>query len=98
MSSLAETATLRVRVQPRASRDAVVGWREDALRLAVTAPPVEGEANAAVRRLLGRVLGVPPSAVSVVRGERGRDKVVRIAGIGPRELRARLGGGEEGHP
>jgi uncharacterized protein (TIGR00251 family) len=86
----AEAATLRVRVQPRASREAILGWREDVLRLAVTAPPVEGEANRAVGRLLARALGVAPSAVSVVRGERSRDKVVRIAGVTGATLRARL--------
>ena len=79
-----------MRVQPRASREAILGWREGALRLAVTAPPVDGEANEAVRRLLGRALGVAPSAVSVVRGERARDKVVRIAGLTGVELRSRL--------
>ena len=79
-----------MRVQPRASREAIVGWREDALRLAVTAPPVDGEANEAVRRLLARALGVAPSAVSVVRGERSRDKVVRVEGLTGTELRFRL--------
>jgi uncharacterized protein (TIGR00251 family) len=79
-----------VRVQPRASREAIVGWREDALRLAVTAAPVDGEANEAVRRLLARALGVAPSAVSLVRGERGRDKVVRVEGMTGVEVRSRL--------
>ena len=86
----AEAATLRVRVQPRASREAILGWREDVLRVAVTAPPVEGAANQAVRHLLARALGIAPSAVSVVRGERSRDKVVRIAGVTAAQLRARL--------
>jgi hypothetical protein len=79
-----------VRVQPRASREAILGWQQDALRLAVTAPPVEGEANDALRRLLARALRVAPSAVSVVRGERGRDKVVRVEGMTGVELRSRL--------
>jgi uncharacterized protein (TIGR00251 family) len=81
---------LRVRVQPRASSDAVVGWREGALRVRVTAPPVEGEANLAVVRLLARALRVAPSTVAVIRGERGRDKLVRVAGLGAAEIRARL--------
>lgn len=91
----AEAATLRVRVQPRASREAIVGWRGDMLRVAVTAPPVDGEANQAVRRLLARALGVAPSAVGVVRGERSRDKVVRIAGMTDAAARARLAVEEE---
>ena len=91
-SPRAEPATLRLRVQPRASREAVLGWRDGVLRVAVTAPPVDGEANAAVRRLLARALGVPPTAVAVVRGEHGRDKLVQIAGLTEATLRARLGG------
>lgn len=86
----ADVVTLRVRVQPRSSREAILGWRDDALRLAVTAPPVEGEANEAVRRLLARALGVAPSAVSLVHGQRGRDKVVRVEGMTGEELRSRL--------
>ena len=94
-SPRADAATLRVRVQPRASRDAILGWRDDTLRLAVTAAPVEGGANAAVRRLLAGALGVAPSAVGVVRGERGRDKLVRVEGLTPAELRFRLAEREE---
>ena len=81
---------VKVRVQPRASRDAIVGWREGTLRLRVTAPPVEGEANRAVAALLARALGLAPSTVSVVRGERGRDKLVRIAGLTEVDVRSRL--------
>jgi uncharacterized protein YggU (UPF0235/DUF167 family) len=68
----------------------VIGWRQDALRLAVTAPPVEGQANEAVRRLLARALGVAPSAISVVQGARGRDKVVRVDGLTGAQMRSRL--------
>ena len=87
----AEATTLRLRVQPRASREAILGWREDVLRVAVTAPPVEGEANHAVTRLLARALGVVPSAVRVVQGARSRDKLVRVEGLTGAELHARLG-------
>jgi uncharacterized protein (TIGR00251 family) len=82
--------TLRVRVQPRASRDAVGGSREGALVVRLTAPPVEGAANEALSRLLGRTLAVPPSRVHLLRGERGRDKLVRVDGLGLAEARARL--------
>ena len=73
--------TLRVRVQPRASRDALGGEREGALVVRLTAPPVEGAANEALARFLGRTLGVAPSAVRVVSGTAGRDKLVAIAGL-----------------
>jgi uncharacterized protein (TIGR00251 family) len=93
----AETATLRVRVQPRASRSDIVGWREPGvLAVRVTAPPVEGEANRAVAALLARALGIGASHVRVVRGERGRDKLVEIRGLTDAELTARLAGRVEG--
>jgi len=82
--------TLRVRVQPRASRDALSGEREGALVVRLTAPPVEGAANEALARLLGKALGVAPSAVRVVRGATGRDKVVSVAGLGAATARERL--------
>ena len=90
MTTARPEALVRLRVQPRASRDEVVAWQDDALRVRVTAPPVEGEANAAVRTLLARTLGVAPSTVEVVRGERSRDKLVRVAGLSLADVRARL--------
>ena len=92
-----EGAVLRLRVQPRASRDEIVGWQEGALRLRVTAPPVEGEANRAVAVLLARVLGVAPSRVRVVSGARGREKLVRITGLGGDHVRSQLAS-LSGHP
>ncbi len=83
-----------MRVSPRASRSEVGGWRDDgALTVRVTTPPVEGRANAAVGALLAAALGVPVSAVSVVHGEHGRDKLVRVAGLTPADIRRRLAGG-----
>lgn len=83
---------MAVRVQPRASRDQLVGWRGETLALRVTAPPVGGAANRAVAALLAAELGVPPSAVSIVRGDRGRDKLVRVAGLSRQQVQARLAG------
>lgn len=95
--SRAETATLRVRVQPRASRSDIVGWRQPGvLAVRVTAPPVEGEANRAVATLLAGALGIAASAVRVVRGERGRDKLVEVRGLTDVEVAARLAGRVEG--
>jgi hypothetical protein len=89
-------ALVRVRVQPRASRSAIEGWRDGVLALRVTAPPVDGEANRAVSALLAEALGIRASAVSVVRGLRGRDKTVRVDGMTEPEVRVRLRGGEGG--
>jgi uncharacterized protein (TIGR00251 family) len=73
--------TLRVRVQPRASRDGIAGERAGALLVRLTAPPVEGAANAALLRLVARALGVPSSSIEILRGASGRDKLLRIAGV-----------------
>jgi len=56
----------------------------------VAAPPVEGEANEALLRLLGRALDLPPSALRIRRGAAGRDKLVSVAGLGAPEARSRL--------
>jgi hypothetical protein len=83
--------TLRVRVQPRASKDALAGEREGALVVRLTAPPVEGAANEALARFLGKALGVAPSAVRVTSGATGRNKVVSVAGLDAAAARERLG-------
>ena len=75
------TVTIDILVQPRASR-ARIGPRHDGrIKVAVTAPPVDGEANAAVIELLARSLGVPRSAVAVIAGATSRRKTVRIEGV-----------------
>ncbi len=70
-----------VRVQPRASRTVVLGQSDGVMKLAVTAPPVEGEANEAVRVFIAKALGVAKRSVRVVQGERGRDKVIAVEGV-----------------
>ncbi|HEU0107710.1 MAG TPA: DUF167 domain-containing protein [Vicinamibacteria bacterium] len=84
-------ATLRVRVSPRASRDELAGERDGALVVRLTAPPVEGQANAALVRFLARHLGIAASAVSVARGAKTRDKVLLVAGARADDLRVSLG-------
>ncbi len=84
-----------VRAQPRASRSAVVGTIEDgrggvALKIAVAAPPVDGAANAAIVELLSDVLGVPKRAVTIARGETGREKQVEVRGISVQDALVRL--------
>jgi uncharacterized protein len=69
-----------VQVVPRASRTAVGPAVGDRLRVAVTSPPVDGAANAAVIEALADAFGVRRSAIEIVRGERGRRKTVRITG------------------
>ncbi len=78
-------------VQPRAGRTALAGVRDGALKVRVAAPPVDGEANDALVRLLAKVVGVPRRDVTIVRGQGGRRKTVRIRGATPEAVRARLG-------
>jgi hypothetical protein len=80
-----------VRVVPRAVRDALAGERDGALLVRLTAPPVEGAANAALVKLLGAAFGVRPSAVRILRGASARDKLVHVAGLTVASARARLG-------
>jgi uncharacterized protein (TIGR00251 family) len=82
--------SLRVRVAPRAGRDALGGIRDGALVVRVSAPPVEGAANQALVRFLGKALGLPASAVTLAAGERGRDKRILVRGLPADALRARL--------
>ncbi|NOT46045.1 MAG: DUF167 domain-containing protein [Acidobacteria bacterium] len=86
----AQGAVLTVRVTPRASRSEVLGARDGALRVRLTAPPVEGAANDALVSLLSECLGVARRTISVISGERGRTKRVLIAGVEPSWLAARL--------
>lgn len=79
-----------VRVKPRASRNSVLGVREGALELSVTAPPVDGQANEAIVKALAAVFDVPRRDVRIVAGETGRQKIVEVCGLGEATLRARL--------
>lgn len=78
-----------VRVTPRARRNALA-FEDDILRAWLMAPPVEGAANAALLALLAQRLGLPKRAVTLVRGESSREKVVAIEGISAEELSRRL--------
>ena len=82
---------LRVRLQPRARRDEVVGERAGAVVIRVAAPPVDGKANAALEAFLAKRAGLPKSQVTVVRGHTARDKVVRLEGIDTSTVRRALG-------
>ena len=94
ITAIAGGVRIAVRAQPRASREAIVGAVDDgrggaAIKIAVTAPPVEGAANDAIARVLAAALGVPRRAVVVARGESGRNKLVDVAEV-DREAAVRL--------
>jgi uncharacterized protein (TIGR00251 family) len=83
-------ASINLRVTPSASRDAVMGWQGDVLRLRVAAPAQRGKANQAVLRLLATALGIERRRLRIVRGETSRQKVVSVDGLDEAEIRARL--------
>lgn len=75
-------------VTPRASRDALIGEHDGALRIAVTAPPVEGAANKAICALVAKGLGVPKSAVQLSHGQKGRRKTLSVTGVDEAQVQA----------
>jgi len=90
------TAKIAVRLTPRGGRDGIEGWSADEagrafLKVRVSAPPVEGEANDALERLLAKVLKVSKSSVRVVSGTTARLKQVEVEGLEQDEALDRLG-------
>jgi uncharacterized protein len=83
-------ATFHIRVQPRAKRNALGGEVGDALKLALTAPPVDGRANEACIAFLAELLNVPRSSVTITAGLSSRNKVIRITGISAAQVRLKL--------
>ncbi len=75
------SVTFAVRVVPRSSRNQVVGVEGGALKIKLTAPPVEGAANAALIQFVADWLGVRRSVVSIVSGDKARNKLVRVNGV-----------------
>jgi len=78
---------IRVSVLPRSSRSEIIGVHDGALKLKLTKPPVDGAANAECCRLIAKLLGVPGSAVSVVRGGTSRRKVLLVEGVEEKKVR-----------
>ena len=78
-------------VVPRASRTAVVGEHDGRLKLAVAAPPVDGEANDAIVKFLAKLLGVAHDEVVITAGQTGKKKTVEVSGCDPTEVAAALG-------
>jgi len=92
----AQGAQFALRVQPRASRNAIagivsMGRQGDAVKLAVTAPPVDGKANQAVIEFLAELFRVPKSSITIVSGETGRNKLIAVHGVSGEQVRKALG-------
>jgi uncharacterized protein (TIGR00251 family) len=91
ISETNEMVSFVVRVQPRASRDEIVGEYQGALKIRLTAPPVDDRANDALRKLLGSRLNVPLAAVRIASGERSRTKRIEVRGVTAAMIRALAG-------
>jgi hypothetical protein len=82
---------IRVRVQPKAGKNEVLlSDSKDALRVKLTSPPIDGEANKALIQLLAKLFKIKKSSISITSGKKSRDKRVRIEGVEPKEIEAAL--------
>jgi len=94
MEAITATATgtlVRLRVQPRASVERLDGVRDGCIRLRLTAPPVEGAANAACIAFLAKMLGINRAQMRLQAGAKSREKLVHIAGLTPAQVATALG-------
>lgn len=91
ISLTSDGTRILLHVVPRASRTAVVGEHDGRLKLAVAAPPVDGEANDAIVKFLAKLLGVARDAVVITAGQTGKKKTVEVSGCDPVEVAAALG-------
>ena len=81
LSESAKGVTFAIKVHPRAHKNAITGVVGSALKLSLTAPPVEGRANQAVIEFFAELFEIPRSSVTIASGETSRNKVVRVAGV-----------------
>ncbi len=86
------SVTFAVRVMPRSSRNQIVGVEDGALKIKLTAPPVEGAANAALIEVIAEWLGVRRSAVAIISGDKARNKLVRVQGVTTEQITQRVPG------
>jgi uncharacterized protein len=83
--------TLSVKIHPRAKRNAITGRLGDALKVSLTAPPIDGKANDACIEFLAKLLQVPRSSVTIASGQSSRGKLIRVSGLSAEEVRRRIG-------
>jgi len=93
MATIHETSngtTLALKIHPRAKRNAITGWMGEALKISLTAPPIEGRANQACIEFLADLLKLPRSSITIAAGQNSRNKLIRISGLSAAEVEARL--------
>jgi len=72
---------LKIYLQPKSSKNEIVGPYRDGIKVKVTAPPIEGKANESLIRFLAKEFGIPPSSIEILKGLHAREKTLRISGI-----------------
>jgi hypothetical protein len=83
--------TLSVKIHPRAKKNAITGILDGALKVSLTAPPIDGKANDACIEFFAKLLQVPRSSVTIASGRTSRGKLIRVSGLSAEEVRRRIG-------
>ena len=81
-----DAVTIRVRVQPRASRTEIIGEHAGAIKMRIAAPPVDGKANEECRRFLAKLLKVGATSIEIISGDSSRDKIIRVSNMTARRV------------
>jgi uncharacterized protein (TIGR00251 family) len=91
MHETSEAVTFAVKIHPRAKKNAIGGELGDVLKVSLTAPPIDGKANAACIEFFAKLLKLPRSSVTIASGQASRQKVIRVSGLSAEEVRRRVG-------
>ena len=76
---------IKIYLQPKSSKNEIVGPYRDGVKIKVTAPPIEGKANEALTRLLAKELGISPSSIEIIKGHHSREKTLKVLGVPSQE-------------
>lgn len=82
---------IRIHVQPRASKNEIIGIHGDSLKIRLTSPPVEGAANSLLVEFMAKKLGIPKSRIEIAAGEKSRHKTLKVEGLTKAEAATSLG-------
>ncbi len=85
-----QAVTFVVKIHPRAKKNAITGELGDALKVSLTAPPIDGRANDACIDFFAKLLKLPRSSITIASGHSSRNKVIRVVGLSAEELRQRI--------
>jgi hypothetical protein len=85
------SVAFHIRIHPRAKKNAITGEVGDALKVSLTAPPIDGRANEGCIEFFAKFLKVPRTSVTIASGQSSRNKVIRVVGLSAEQVRERLG-------